>query len=181
MKRNRLIYSLILIGFVFLDCSDALFAASKRSLAVMDFEGIGVSDIECQVITERFRAELSRTDHFLVLDRRQMAQVLQEEDLNDWVGIGKKLNVERLLMGSISRIGSAFSVVSNLIDATTGQTVKTVIEDHKGSIDGLLQGGIQRASERLADFEGTGYLAFVGPRKNDRPCTVVTDCFDGHF
>ena len=147
-------------------------AGSKKSLAVMEFEGLGVSKVECHVISERFRAELSRTDQFLVVDRRQMAHVLQSEESNngyalDFVALGEKMGVERFSVGNISKIGTTFSVVANLIDAETGQTIKTVIEDFSGSIDSLLQKGVRQVAENLAQFEGTGYLVFVGPRRDD--------------
>lgn len=138
---------------------------NKRSLAVFPFDALGVSEMECEVITERFRAELSRTDRFLVTSKHQTVSEMKKNE--DVVVVGKQLGVDRVLVGSVSKIGTTFSVVGNLIDPVSGQTVKTVVEDHAGGIDGLLQDVIRRASERLADYEGTGYLAFIGPRGGD--------------
>lgn len=144
---------------------DAGAEESKRSLAVVPFDALGVSEMECEVITERFRAELSRTDRFLVTSKHQT--VAKMAKIKDVAELGKQLDVDRILVGSVSKIGTTFSVVGNLIDPLSGKTVKTVVEDHSGGIDGLLQEVIRRASERLADYEGTGYLAFVGPRGGD--------------
>ena len=138
---------------------------AKRSVAVLDFEAIGVSEMECAIITERFRAELSRTDRFLVTSKQQT--MMASDKTKDVSVLGKTLGVDRVLVGSVSKVATMFSVVANLIDPESGKTVKTVVEDHSGGIDGVLQDVIRKASERLADYEGTGYLAFVGPRGGD--------------
>lgn len=132
---------------------------------VVSFDAIGGSEMECEVITERFRVELSRTDRFFVTSKQQTVTELAKT--KDVTILGKQLGVDRVLVGSVSKIGTTFSVVANLIDPLSGKTVKTVVEDHSGGIDVLLQEVIRRASERLADYEGTGYLAFVGPRGGD--------------
>jgi TolB-like protein len=137
----------------------------KCSVVVVSFDAIGVSEMECEVITERFRAELSRTDRFLVTSKQQTVTELAKT--KDVTILGKQLGVDRVLVGSVSKMGTTFSVVANLIDPLSGKTVKTVVEDHSGGIDVLLREVIRRASERLADYEGTGYLAFVGPRGGD--------------
>ena len=170
MKQQRCFFNLTILATLLISTAGITEAGSKKSLAVMAFEGIGVSKVECHVITERFRAELSRTDQFAVVDRRQMAHALQAEENTyaiDFMALGEKMDVERFSVGNISKIGTTFSVVANLIDAENGQTIKTVIEDFSGNIDGLLQKGVRQVAEKLAQFEGTGYLVFVGPRKND--------------
>ncbi len=138
---------------------------TKRSVAVLHFDAIGVSDMVCEVITERFRAELSRTDRFLVTDKHQTW--VASAKTKDVTLLGKQLAVDRILVGSVSKIGAMFSVVANLIDPVSGKTVKTVVDDYSGGIDGVLQEVVKRACEKLADYEGTGYLAFVGPRGGD--------------
>lgn len=138
---------------------------AKRSVAVLDFDAIGVSEMECAIITERFRAELSRTDRFLVTSKQQTRVAAAKT--KDVTVLGKDLGVDRVLVGSVSKVAMMFSVVANLIDPESGKTVKTVVEDHSGGIDGVLQEVIRKASERLADYEGTGYLAFLGPRGGD--------------
>lgn len=137
----------------------------KRSIVVLNFEGLGVSEIECDVITERLRAELSRTERFLVTTKQQTALAVAKH--KEIAELSQLLGVERALVGSVSKIGTTYSLVANLIDPVTGKTIKTVVCDHTGGVEGLLQDVIQDAAKRLANFEGTGYLAFVGPRGGD--------------
>lgn len=155
-----------LVGVVLMVSANLLHADGvKRSVAVLPFEAIGISEMECEVITARFRAELSRTDRFLVVSKQQTLG--EWEKTKDMKLVGQTLSVDRILVGSVSRLGTAFSVVANLVDPQTGQTVKTVVEDHTGGVDVLVQDVVKRVAQRLADYEGTGYLAFVGPRGGD--------------
>ena len=52
---------------------------SVRTLAVMDFSGMGISGGEAQALTERLRVELFNEGGFKLLERGMMETILQEQ------------------------------------------------------------------------------------------------------
>lgn len=58
----------------------AFASAETRNVAVLDFEGVGLSESETVVITERLRKELMVVKSFKILERERMASVPDEQD-----------------------------------------------------------------------------------------------------
>ena len=59
-----------------------LFGASsfaQTTIAVLDFEGKGVSKVETSILTDRLRNELVKTKYFRVIERQQMSKILAEQ------------------------------------------------------------------------------------------------------
>ena len=150
-------------------------SSEEVKVAVLEFEALGVSEMEARVLTERLRAELSRLERFRVVGRRTVEALLSKQGQEvagytagqESAKLGKMVGVHRLLTGSILKVGKTYSLVLNLVDAQTGRTLKTLIEDHHGGIETLLSDAVKKAAARLAAYEGAGYLAFVGPRPGD--------------
>jgi len=65
----RYVFSLLLVNLVF----------SQNYIAVVDFDGKGISDKEASTLTDRFRLELFKTGVFTVAERELMNQVLDEQ------------------------------------------------------------------------------------------------------
>ena len=53
--------------------------AKDITIAVLDFEGQGVSQSETRTFTNRLRDELIKTGVFIVLERGKMDEVLKEQ------------------------------------------------------------------------------------------------------
>ena len=131
-----------------------------RTIAVMDFSGIGLSTGEAQALTERLRLELFNVGSFKLLERGMMEQVLQEQgfqqtgcvDSECMVEVGNLIGVELMVGGSISKVGTVHSVSAKIFSVSTGEIVKTAQLDFRGDIGDLMLGGMKKIAEDLSDY-----------------------------
>lgn len=121
--------------------------ATKTTVAVIDFEAEGLSEVDASILTNRFRSELVNTQAFFVLERGQMDDILKEVGFQNsgctssecMIEIGKLLNVQKMIGGSLGKLGSVYTIDLRLIDVQTGRIDKTITEDHSGDLTDLLQ------------------------------------------
>ena len=126
-------------------------------IAVSDLDGSEVSSSEIKALTERLRSELLMTKHFKVLERDIMEEILKEQGFQQSgcttsecvVQIGQIVNVEKMVAGTINKIGNTFSSSVRIIDITTGSIDKIVSFDYTGPIDELLKRGMKKIAIEL--------------------------------
>lgn len=121
----------------------------KVSIAVIEFNsGGGLTPLEINTLTNRFRGMLVQTDAYNVIEREQMNAILKEQDftLTDncnsaecAVQVGQLLGVEEMIAGDIGKVGKTYTIDLRKIDISTGKIVKTQSENFKGEIDGMLE------------------------------------------
>jgi len=145
---------LILLSLSFSTC---LF--SQQTVAVLDFEGIGVSKDEARALSNRFGSEfmdLSKGRYTLV-ERQQMGEILEEQGLQQSgcvssecaVEVGAALGAKFIVTGSISKVGTIFSVNARLLDVESSQILKSISHDQMGNIGVLLTSGMREAAAKL--------------------------------
>ena len=126
-------------------------------IAVSDLDGSEVSSSEIKALTERLRSELLMTKHFKVLERDIMEEILKEQGFQQSgcttsecvVQIGQLVNVEKMVAGTINKIGNTYSSSVRIIDITTGSIDKIVSFDYTGPIDELLKRGMKKIAIEL--------------------------------
>jgi len=118
---------------------------TKMNIAVITLKNAaGVSGGESEILSDRLRAELFNTGKVNVMERDQMQEILKEQgfqasgactDEACLVQMGQMLGVERLITGSIGKLGSMFMVNLRAIDVSTGRIAKAVSRDINGGIE----------------------------------------------
>ena len=101
------------------------------SIAIIDFEGIGVSIDESRILTQRLASELISLNVYQLFERSKVDQLLKEKkfqhsgcvDATCAVTIGKLVGVEHMVIGTVSKIGNTYSVDSRMIDVESGKSV----------------------------------------------------------
>ncbi|MFB0515212.1 MAG: PEGA domain-containing protein [Candidatus Neomarinimicrobiota bacterium] len=129
-----------------LACLGLLKAQESGSVAVLDLEGRGISQVEAASLSDRLRAAIVRTGGVTVVERGQMERILSEQDFQLTgctsdecaVEVGQLLGVTTIVAGSIGRVGSTYSVDIRTIDVQSGQITHSLWRDYRGEIDGLL-------------------------------------------
>lgn len=127
------------------------------TVAVMDFEGRGLPAEQALTLADRFRAELASCGGFRQVERSRMDEILREQGFQQSgctstecaVQTGRILGVERIVSGSVSKIGETWTVHAREIDVGTAEILKTAIVDERGVVDNLLTSGMSRLAERL--------------------------------
>ena len=121
------------------------------NIAVVNFNGNNISNGEVNALTDRLRVELFKTKYFKVIEREMMEEVLEEQGFQQsgcttdecMVQIGRLIGVQKIIGGSISKVGNIYSVSSRIVNVETGEIEKTEVYDHTGNIGQLLTEGMR--------------------------------------
>lgn len=133
--------------------------ARQVQVAVNDLVPRGVAPTDAEILGDRLRAELLATGAVRVMERSQMDQILQEQAFQQSgaceggecaVLIGKLLAVDRMVVGSVGRIGELYTVQTRILDVATGEIVFGANQDHAGRIEDLLSKVVPDLARRLA-------------------------------
>ena len=144
MSRSKIIILILLLSITFLSAS--LFAQDKASIAVLPLQGNGVSPSEASVLTDELRSVIVQLEKYIVLERNNMESILTEQGFQlrgctsaeCAVEAGKLLGVNKMVAGSVGKLGELFNINIRLFDIGTGRIEKNVSQKHEGSIEELL-------------------------------------------
>ena len=126
-------------------------------IAVLEFEGNDISPSEARALTNRLRSELVGKGQLTIIERGKMEEILKEQAFQQTgcvssecaVEVGKLLGVENIITGSISKVGTIYSVEARAVSVESGEIIKTAVYDHSGDIGGLLTQGMRKVAEEL--------------------------------
>ncbi|MCK4641765.1 MAG: DUF2380 domain-containing protein [Candidatus Marinimicrobia bacterium] len=134
---------------------------AQISVAVLDLEGKGLTELEASILTDRLRHELFQTGRYRVVERDMMGEIIDEQgfQLSEctstecMVEIGRLLGVDQMVGGSVSKFGSMYSISVRLINVETGEILGTATYDHEGRIEDLLKYGMRVVSNELSGMK----------------------------
>jgi hypothetical protein len=132
-------------------------------VAVLDFEGEGISSEESLILSNRFRSELIQTGSLGVINRDKMITIMKnlgfEEErcrtISCAAEVGKILNVDHMIAGRIGRLGNTYTINISLINIESEKIAKTLVRDYSGRKDGILLTLTQMA-EQLTEYVDKG-------------------------
>lgn len=128
------------------------------NIAVADLTAYTLSKDEAKTLSEIVLSALVDTDYFNVLSRSEMRSVFEAQqfqrsgvcdDTQCLVEIGKILAVQKIVGGSIGKLGNTFSLLLKFVDVETGKTEYIAQKQLKAETDELL-GLVFDASRELA-------------------------------
>jgi TolB-like protein len=143
---------------------------SQENIAVLDLDADGVTASEARTLTNKLRGELINTGKFTVIERSEMDDVLKEQGFQSTgctsqecaVEMGQLLGVERMVAGSIGKVGNIYLISLRLIDVGKGNILKNIDEEVEGDISLVLRSGMGKAAKKLAGVEAT---SIISPRE----------------
>jgi hypothetical protein len=121
-------------------------APEKPTAAVLDFQGLGITTMEAIALTQRLAGELVNTDAFILVERSQIEEILEEQGFQQSgctsaecaVEIGALLGVQKMISGSFGKVGETYTIEAKMFSVETGQTERAVNKTYKGEVDGLI-------------------------------------------
>ncbi len=153
-------------------CILPLFAADhKIDIAVHDLSTRSVTQETVTIVSDRLRAMLIETGLFRVLERNSMNLILEEQGFQQtgacdeascFVEAGQLLGVDRMIAGSMGKIGTSYTISLRMFDVASGEILFTVNEDFRGSIEEHLDETLLQLSYAL------------GTKVQDEPRAVST-------
>jgi TolB-like protein len=165
----RIFYKTILILsfflFLFSFKSEYLSAEQSRAfIAVLDLEiKGGVTKDESSLLSDQLREVLFHTERYRVVDRKNMENILEEQgfQLSDCsseecaVKIGKVLGVEKMVLGSIGKLGDIYVISVQLVDVETGEIEQIASEKSPGPMGKLIP-CLEKVAEKISEVKITG-------------------------
>ncbi len=161
----------------------AQLAQGKQTVAILDFEGRGINQMEAATLTDRLMSEMVNTNAVILVERNQMNEILQEQGLQQSgctssecaAEVGALLGVQNMISGSFGKLGNTYTVDAKMFSVETGATIRSSSKTHKGDVDGLLViievvawelVGLQPPADLLARVGGDGVVAApAAPKK----------------
>jgi len=118
----------------------------KITVAIMDFDPRGISQLEAQTLTDRFATEVDATGRAVLVDRRQMMEVMEEQGYDDAgctseecaAEVGALLGVGFMINGAIGKLGDTYTIDAKMFEVATGAAAKTKNATYNGPVDGLI-------------------------------------------
>jgi len=174
MRRNTSV-SLCLLMLLHL-----LAAQEKPTLAVLEFEGAGISESEVIALSNRLRTNMTQLGVYQVIERGLMLQILTEQDFQMTgcttdecaVEVGRLLGAQFMLAGSIGKVGNTWTVEMRVIDVETGAVMRSASYDTQGSIDLVLTEGMSAAARRIAGATAPIELAHLSIISNPAGASI---------
>ncbi|MEJ2050128.1 MAG: PEGA domain-containing protein [Calditrichota bacterium] len=129
----------------------------KETLAILDFDGLGISQQDAQLLTNRLRTILVQSGAYNVIERGQMEDILNEQNFQlsgctsqeCAVQVGQLLGAKWMMTGSIGKIGQTFTVDLRIINVETSEIDRTASYDIRGEIDQMLTEGMVEVARRI--------------------------------
>lgn len=116
-------------------------------VAVLPLDARGLTSEEGTVMTEMLGSELLQTGAFRVMERSQMDKILAEQGFQKSgacdnsqcaVEMGQLLGIERMVVGSIGKVGRTFLVSVRMVNVGTGEILKSVSRTTTGDVEDIL-------------------------------------------
>ena len=119
---------------------------SKLTIAVLDFEPRGISQLESQTLTDRFSTEITNTDKAILVARNSIGEIMQEQGYTQAecsseecaAEIGALLGVQFMISGAIGKLGETYTIDAKMFEVSTGAAEKTISSTYTGPVDGLI-------------------------------------------
>ena len=141
-----------------------LACGQTTTIAVFDLENNGLNDSEVKILNDRLQSELVKAGGYTVVERKKIDKVFEEQNFQMSgcveeciIEIGMLLGAQQIVYGSVGIIGNIYTISAKLVNATSGEIIRSSDFDNEGSINNLLKEGMSRIAAEL-----TG-IRFVGP------------------
>ena len=107
----------------------------NKTLAIIDFKYNGVSKSESKNIVSKIESEVQDLGFFTLVERNQIEEILIEQGFQQSgcttnecaVEIGKLLGADKLLLGSIGKTGSLYTINTRIVSVESGKVLKAIL------------------------------------------------------
>ncbi len=129
-----------------------------KAIAVLQLDYAGITEQEADILTRKLSSELVKLGSYTVLDRSEMATILQEQGFQQSgcssqecaVEVGQLLGVQMMIAGSVGKIGSIYYTEIRMLDVETSQITQTVDHSQTGAIEDVLLTSMPYVAAKLS-------------------------------
>ncbi|MBN1894473.1 hypothetical protein JW906_08255, partial [bacterium] len=146
MKKNRfhrgLKYPLLLLVILL---PVIAFPREKIALAVLDFDAKNTDKANAEFVTDLLQTELFNTGSFKVVERQKVKKLIEEQhfqssgmtDMDQAVEIGRLLNVQKIMIGTVTLLGSTYILNTRILDVQSAAVVLAEAAECRGGEEEL--------------------------------------------
>lgn len=133
--------------FLLLCLANAALSSASPVVAVMPLQASEVTPGEVALVTDAIGSHLQKDGAFRVLERSQMEKILSEQGFQQSgacdaaecaVQAGQMLGIDRMVVGSVGRLGAAWVLNLRMVSVSTGEVLASTSRSQKGEIADLL-------------------------------------------
>jgi len=158
---------------------------TRPTIAILDFEGQGISVQEVQTLTERMRTEIGNTNAIRLIERKAIESIMAEQGLAQSgcvsdecaAEVGQLLGVQFMINGSIGKLGDSYTIDVKMFSVETGATERSKNVTHEGGIEGLLV-EMQILAWEIVGLSAPPALKLKRAGETEKPTVAVLD-FEG--
>lgn len=160
------------LPIVLASCLQVLAAAPL--VAVMPLETSEVTPGEAQLLGDAIGTKLQESGSFRVMERSQMEKILSEQGFQQSgscngtecaVQMGQVLGIDRMVVGSVGKLGSAWVLNLRMVSVGTGEVMASSSRSQKGEIADLLTELAPQAVSDLTARSAAGAKTAKGSEK----------------
>ncbi len=152
------------------------------TVAILDFEPRGINALEAQTLTDRFATEINSTGRAVLVDRRQMTEVMQEQGYEQAgctseecaAEVGALLGVEFMINGAIGKLGDTYTIDVKMFNVQTGTAERTKNVTYTGPVDGMIT-EIEILAWLMMGLEPPDYLVEKQDKSGERLTDVLAN------
>jgi len=167
--------SILYTTLTFLIMLSQLFSQSI-TVAVLDFNGANITKDELVILADRLSSEIFKLGEYTVVERSAMDEILSEQGFQQSgctttdcaVEVGALLGVQRMVTGSIGKIGNLYTITAKSINVETGGLDNQISLDVSGTIEVLLTETMSQVSKQLFRVESEELISKTS-LSNDLP------------
>ena len=139
------------------------------TIAVLNLDPKGVSQVEAEVLSDKLRSQIILTvssdeyreaeekDQYTVVEQNQIDRIFDQFGIQNTgcvsdscaIEFGHILQVDRIVVGTVGLIGQTYSISTRIVDVETARTLSTSDRQSRGSIDDLMNKVIAQASNDI--------------------------------
>lgn len=166
--KTVLITSVLVLVTGFLYQGTASAQGNVYTIGVLDLDQAGVSKTEAKVLSDELRfhiAKILRSDDYRqsgfdtyeIVERTEMEKILDEYEFqfsgcvsdSCAVELGKMMQLDRMVLGSVGLIGQTYTVSIRMIAIRTAKSIAIANRHHRGEIDDVLSTVIPNVAHDL--------------------------------
>ncbi|MHB9156293.1 MAG: CsgG/HfaB family protein, partial [Endomicrobiales bacterium] len=182
-KRTVALCALLILlvrPFLFLGAAEHTY--TKARLAVIGFDSKNMDPGIVEVVTEFVQSRIENSQVYILIERYKVEKVLAEQafqyrgvvDETTAIQIGKILGAEKLVLGSINRMGQNAFISGRIVDVETGEI--EIAASETGSTDDI-RPCVDKLVRALVNEERTGYQVFLRRWRFDNSIRVNAGLF----
>ena len=152
-------------------------------VAVLEFDGSGMSKIEARNITERFSFELQQTRKFILIERQALEQIIGEQKVQlsgcvadeCAVEVGKLAGARYVIAGSVTKTFGLYGIAVRLIDVESGEIVTHILESDEADVQKFVSQRVRNAAMRMAAEGGIAANSTSHEEKHEEKLVSISE------